>query len=867
MAVQQLSFQGINRAITDFATTGACEELINLRPTTGGLVPVKPFSTKIETFTGNKIFVHPISTGENYIAYSIPTRSPNTISFYWIDESGTSTNLYSLSQTTTGFTDDDIHFAYAGNYILFSINAGSDDSRYCKNIAFLWNGTTYTQVEAEAPDIVLAINENGGATKFEKIISTLDPSTITNDELADKLESIFNQIREENRYYCFAPFLIAVALKTRDGEILWTYRWCLYDPADALANASGYYATSSTVPTATDFWARYSEGYHVGVGAVGYHTIQYYGVRPTLTVHLDTTTWNESTSMIESVEVYTSMPTSHADTQAIAKGLEPVATYFYNGSEHVLVPKTQNVDYDLDSQLLYLQQSIPLSSLAEDDVTIDLDFGGNIQTANRTLEVDAGMVTRYGNILAYNARFHFYDSTAKTEFEMPQFTFSGSSSTAWDLHEVFILFNDGTKDQRLYLGTTLLLDENASLVLASSIRIKEITTQYYSSGDSLWHMRTYTMTESSTYNYSICIDGGTYEYYPVKKWTPSESPVTSIYTDEPSAINVTEQYNPFVFNVQHSYLAPGKVLDLQPQMVGISDVEFGFDPLNVFTNRGAYALRQGDGTVLYAGFTPPLSNLVSTSNSVSTESGTFFLAAGGLWSIVGRRAVLISDALSLGPHKYIRDCDGYINIRSEALSAPYQTPESQVTFEEFVSGAHLVYNRHRDELIISNPTHIYSYVLSLKYRQWFKITGRFTQDSIGGDISRSVRFYSGQFIGTVVDFSDETENTTTPVHLQSRPFSFTPSMYSHIHRVVSFIRGDLGEDEILIVALYGSDNLQDWKLLAYSDRTDVKFSQIRTPAAARSWRYYTICISGTIPTETDFGATMVEYIPVTRRIG
>ena len=105
------------------------------------------------------------------------------------------------------------------------------------------------------------------------------------------------------------------------------------------------------------------------------------------------------------------------------------------------------------------------------------------------------------------------------------------------------------------------------------------------------------------------------------------------------------------------------------------------------------------------------------------------------------------------------------------------------------------------------------------------------------------------------------------------------------------IRSELGFNEnlsyqadTLIVALYGSDNLQDWNLLTYSQRsgtvttttvdeqtvttrTPLKVSQVRTPSAARSWRYYTLCIGGRVQTDTDLGPTLVDYDNVIRRIG
>jgi hypothetical protein len=265
------------------------------------------------------------------------------------------------------------------------------------------------------------------------------------------------------------------------------------------------------------------------------------------------------------------------------------------------------------------------------------------------------------------------------------------------------------------------------------------------------------------------------------------------------------------------------------------------------------------------------------------------------------------------------------------------------------------------EIIITNDsTYDYSYVLSLKYRQWFKINATMKQDTVGSDIVITEKEYdnfelfiyytnataveeseiahaivdnapasaglvyatvyanihaqfengenyvetlthytedeirpiwealeslqpnplveyedyqcdiiSGDVLKDVYSLEDEQEGTQILLHLQSRPFSFA-YQYSHVHRIVAMIRANLvslttpGD---LTVALYGSDDLQDWHLVTYANRTNVKFSQIRTASTARSWRYYTVCIGGTCPDDTDFGPILVDYEPVIRRIG
>ena len=266
-----------------------------------------------------------------------------------------------------------------------------------------------------------------------------------------------------------------------------------------------------------------------------------------------------------------------------------------------------------------------------------------------------------------------------------------------------------------------------------------------------------------------------------------------------------------------------------------------------------------------------------------------------MWLLSGRRATLVSDALHLGPHKYIRSCPGYQKIAGGGASTPeYDVSAlvSQVTFEDFVRGvnggpkARLSFNRFRMEILVTNANYTYTYVLSLKYRQWFKLGRRLWQDEAGSDIASIPGATAGRI--SVVDLASEVTGSVL-VHLQTRPFSFGTA-YSHIHRIVALIRARLSGiySDKAVVGLYGSDDLQNWKLLSYAKRvgsstaeseggTEVTIdhplyvSQIRTSSSARSWRYYTVCVGGYVPAGTDFptdiGPVIVDYEPVIRRIG
>ena len=863
MPVNQLLFQGINRAISDYAGGGACEELINLRPTATGLVPVKPFSAQMSSILYDAVFVHQVGTGTNYIGAFIsgePETSIYQLGIRHISADGTQI-IQELGQPIyvgAYTTIDMVHFAAVGNDILISYKEGTVG----RSIPFRWEDGEYREIDAHIPfEFSADISVDGSPSMKYKTGQPVVNASTTTTQLRDIISSGLNAIQMDNQDYAFGAFIVAIAFKTTDGKTMWTGNWMLIDPTPI---AKAY--------TGEGFYDSSDDRFLVNTSSVSESSTKMLGQKYKITIG-QVSDWDEDTSMLKSVEIYTSRPELYVNLEDILK-----TTY---GDIYTSYAADRPIsDMGLEGQLLYHQKSIDLKDLLTADQEYTFKFGGDIQTTNDTLVVDAGRVTRYGNVISYNSRFHYFDSVANIELHLPYFSTKVASPSGLQV-DVFARYDDGAQDKTIYMGAVNLSATGSipdiPAIIAPSLNIKEVMLYWETTG---YYLYKFSMVESTTYNYSLNVTG-TYAEIESVSQTDEMADLEDIKIDqgrtweikrkEPDAINVTEQYNPFVFNVDHSYLAPGKVLDIQPQMAPIPDVPYGYDPLDVFTNRGVFALLQGSGNVLYGGF-QPIAPLVSEGkgSAVATNMGIFFLAADGMWMVSGRNATLVSDALSLGPHDFIRTCPGYQAIchpTTQITTTVYNIAdyESSIPFKTFVNGANLSYNRFRDEVIVSKTGKAYSYVLSLKYRQWFKIDKCLAQDVVGSDIART---------GTsVVSFATEADTASTKVllHLQSRPFSMG-YQYSHIYRTISMMRSKLVNGNKVVLALFGSDDLQEWKLLSYAGRvptgtTTVKVSQLRTPSAARSWRYYTITIGGWLPVDTDFGPFMVDINPVIRRIG
>ena len=906
MAAEHLSYSGINRSITDYAGSRACEELINLRPTSEGLIPVRPFSVKYASSSYSKVFVHHTTDGDKYIGVrKVPSSykviveligdTPTTL----FERTMTGSVTYEKTHKMDLYVEN-LFFAAAGNVILFSECAIDQYAPPMENVSFIWKGGSYQEMEANVPEVTLVTDDGAAVVKKSQECAHIVHDS-TEQDVVSSVENAMNAVQEIDPGLCLGPIVIATAFKTKDGNTFWTGNWKIYDPLQTIGTTSPPYEDDTTLASADvrdaydDFMDEHDHGYRItsNAQAIGVtneiNRLEFYGTNVKVTIGaLDGNSahasypnyWNKDSSVIESVEVYASRPVPYFDTESAYEGFRSVHVGNYYLT--ILLVQKEYENMELGGKQLYHQASIPMESLLNGSVDVELKFGGNLQVTNETLRVDAGAVTRYGKVLSYNSRFHYYDSVSRTKVGKPSFCglhqHSFSSSTTY----IFVRHSDESGTRLVYMGTTA-SDEGfdcADLTIAPSVNIAEVIlySKFTRNGAAMYRDAVCQMTASTAYNYSVgnlgdwrSTDGsGTKSEYEALI-TANKPPV--VETAEPAAINVTEQYNPFVFRVEHSYLAPGNVLDVVPQNFVVTDATYGREPLDVFTTQGIYALIQGSGDILYAWF-DPVSPMIADGRAVPTEMGIFFLSGGCLYLCAGHRTTLVSDALMAGPHKYVRSAGpngAYAKIAGSSGLVDMSGDVSAVTFETFAAGGRLSYNRFRQEVYVSNNTYSYSYVLSLKYRQWFKVDENLWQDEPASTIASRWSATSGI---DYLDLENEASSGSIKVHLQTRPFSMG-YQYAHIHRALSMIRAKLSTGDKAILHLYGSDDLQNWTLLAYASRSGsssgLYISQLRTPTAARSWRYYTICLTGQVPSagdfQTDVGPFVVDYSAVIRRLG
>ena len=709
MPANQIQFTGINRRITDYAQTGACEELINLRPTEAGLLPTKPHKTLFDDTDFLNMWTHNVGTDSLLI---VSRRVGNDLIFSRLVESGEWIEICRFGAY------DDVAVATLANILVFSDKTDLS----CK--AFRWNGTEYVQLsyEVNIPEIEV---EWGTLQVYESKMPTWDEEA----DFMTVVQPGFDAIQKQNKDVCFGNVLLAFNVKCKDGEEFWTTRWVAPDLLPTLrtdgpnvdCDAWGDRPYVSTID-GKQYALTLAMFYNVANSKV------FLAGAPLKVTLGQISSYDRESSMIEAINIYASKPKVCIDPK----------NYQYNSSTlstlHVMLAQPE----DLQKELLYFQKSVYMSELLVGDVEVNLEFGGDIQTTSATLNVDAGAVMRFGDMLSYNSRIHYYNSIAAVEATIPDISGGHTAHNVNLTTDVFGVYTLSTGTEKvLYLGQYTVpwgpsvssVDTSARLICSDS----RITRLFFRASAGICSVD---MSASERYNYSYNFSA---IIWPASSAVSSDlyALVDTAYTDyfsyeEPQDLNVSEQMNPFVFDVSHSYRFPGRILDVQIQLTEASDVAFGTHPLNVMTDDGVYALSQGNGEVLYGNITK-VNDLVATGGSASTKQGVFVLAAGGLWLIAGRHSTLVSEALNGGPHKYLRSNSDYQALANDLTGNLYNVADyvSQPEFRDYVMGATLSFDQWEDDLIVSNRQYAYSYVLSLKHRQWFKISERVSQSKAG----------------------------------------------------------------------------------------------------------------------------------------
>ena len=810
MPQKVLKFTGINRKVNEFQNTGACEELINLRPDIDGACrAVKDKEVYIEDAQYDLFVEHSWGDRANHIAVE------NGV-VKWMNTPDGSADLI-----TDEFRGKKVAISSAGHVLVV----------YCESkkqqAVFKFKDDEYKPYAISIPRIIgLDMEYEYNWQQPSKGVARADDTSVS--ALSEAFGKACSDFYNSKPNGLCGTAVIGCAYELDDGSEVWSTGFIVADATKIPSYDS---------PIVSD-----------DTGAV------VYGAR-TATLKLEFEGYEDAT--VKKVNIYASKP------------LFPYEVVDDGGltSQHAIVRKNLD-DLGLDNQIMYFQGSVEPNS---DTVSFKLDFG-IAQASNQLMRVLHSCNERVGESVSYNNRFHYYRcddnhiiqraTVSETNPTTPSYwicyvKFDGE----WKLLRDMYVFADGMKNDFIYPMAGVKQLAFVKGEMSNGFKVPYTDVFFVN------------MKNSDAYNYSYAFDVEvvtetlTEEQYgewhnAVQMWGyPVDKKV--LWKKEINAINVSAPYNPFVFPVEYSYSFGGEILDVCTSYLPISATEIGQYPVTVFTSAGIYAIAQGDSSSLYGNILPLQPHTIE-GKALSTPHGTFFVSSSSLFILSGRETANVSYVMNGEMEKNLKESESYKALCCNDAGALHSFAEmlSSMDFCDFLTDATLTYDQLNNEVIISNKYKTYSYVFNIDTKSYHKVAKTYLQSNSN---ARYV-LEDNDGIKSVVDMHTEKMSGQQNILLQSRPFALE-AFFTHIQRLILFVDAKLNAGQNLCFSVFASDNLSDWKCIISAQKKDTVLRQIRTNKAAKSYRDYVILINGTVGTDTDLAEIIADYTVVSRRLG
>lgn len=284
--------------------------------------------------------------------------------------------------------------------------------------------------------------------------------------------------------------------------------------------------------------------------------------------------------------------------------------------------------------------------------------------------------------------------------------------------------------------------------------------------------------------------------------------------DVPNKLYTSEVNNPFFFPVTGiNTIGTGNIIGICSAAKALSQGQFGQFPLYAFTDEGVWALEVSSSGGFSARQPITRDVCLSPDSIAQIDSAVLFATNRGIMLISGSQTQCISDVLS---------SPDYFNVESlpffKKNFIEFFHPECP--FLEYIRNCRIAYDYTNQRIIIFNPDKYYSYVYSLKTKQWGMWQSSLT--SVVNSYPEALAMICGQDESYLVDLAD-TDATSVRCLLVSRPLKFDgPDLLKTI--ATSIQRGILPKQNSrpglvtneMACVLYGTRDYQTWHLVGTS---------------------------------------------------
>lgn len=844
MSQISINLGGIVRNLPDNSVPdGSMQELINLRPRDGALRPVGPKASAASTATDVR-YIHRIND-ELYVIMG----TDGSYLKYWVYSAG-----YLVNTTITTFPkSEDMRFAGMKNTLVVSNNTTE------QTVVLLFDSSTYTYtVFDEFPDLLYNITRTAGSPASD---NGTDSTSLEGDWQA-ALSSTYVKIQKEKADEGFIT-----------GKILVRCVWELFDGTLIKPTIPKQLSTSELIVTGVPGVSTYDITW----------TYNYYNVTFSLSSVLDIAAIKSKyANIIQSVKIFITLPKSpetEIGERVTKTTTERVGWFIFKDKRTLTITYdvARLAEYIPDPMIneYFLLKEYKLSDLSTTPAVVDVDSLVDL-AMRQQLSSDNYTYHRLfaKSLFGYNERVFLgnikntlYSGTIGIEITDP------GSHQHMSEYEVAIEYEilTGEKETLTVLTPWVLRDTHTGTAGNPIYFVLGTANSYWGYPDARAKRARILIRQGGVIRHMdsiIGITGGFIElssnyilnfaYYKSIEVSqhfasmPVYTPVTgrTTYWDY-NRIQATEINNPFYFPAINSYrIGNSEILGMSSNARALSQGQFGQFPVICFTSEGIWTMNIGTGETLINTITPISREVCNNPESITPIDGAVvFTTAKGLFIISGTSVTELSEAAE---GDYQGKLSGNLNYEAVINNPilyqikPYICVASMVTY---ISGAKIAWDQSMKEIIVSNTVYPYSWIFSVTYKSWFKISQSWSQFVPDYPNTYGYNFPAG--IYTRSDMGNESAAGYPTVHFQTRPLKLAKSAFKKLHRLL--IQGYVNDASNFqfSIAVFGSPDLINWYLLNNYNTFSAK-SRLLVGRSTFSCRHYILIIGGNIDLEAYF---------------
>lgn len=888
METQIFNFKGINRHHSDHdVEDGWCDELINLRHKNGKLqrVGVKEKLYNLPANDYAKIWVHVLDEQTNYIGLT----GGGSLEYF---NEGTG----AVIQTIASSIDADSELTVLKRFIV----TNSVDST---NI-FLFRNSAYVYFDLSLVANCITVEFSSGALTTIKSGTTSTEQATNAESLKGKYYEYVNSHSTDG--YVTGSVMLRVAIKLFDGSYIF-HTLPYYVQAANLGtyikkvNPKYSFAFESGKITANAYFYPELFGENIAFDdltkIISSICIFATKAEPLYDISKvdddDLTTWLPGTSATKFL----------GDVLPVADGFQKLqeSTSFYKVGNVVLssmIPAQIGLGYysvvDMDWKGFY-QNYATRETLPVDNFTWHKLFGQIAYNYNSRL-ILGNTRQRFGNSrinirMGTGAKYQFWTGTAYETYEGGDYdseglyaivsidSTQGVKKVVFQIYTYSVLFKSGTaikaciinslsgypdyrassldfwlKYSGAYykIGTKSLFPDSTN----NFAYIKETTfdasntaiTFDTTTGVELLFTAHHKKSVDSNYN-------GLVLPFILQSLTPENNlPTSDNEILDSNRVQMSELDNPFIFPSKYSYqVGTGAITNIAANTEPISTGQFGEYPLQIFTEKGIWAMSQGDGDVLFSAIIPVSGDIAIKNGVLGLSAGVVFRTADKLFLLRGKEVTEISVLVDGAPN-YFMQTDSYLNVfLNDVRLCQIAYAMSGIEFNQYLDGAIIGFDKYNNELIVSNYERTWSYVFNFESGFWYKINRR-----IYGLINNYPELYSKEIDG-IYNLSSESDTGANKTLLITRPIKLGTHGFKTIYRSVlrSYLRHESGT--YLGFYVYASNDAKTWQFVTgrnsvTGDSVDQLLS--RLPSMAK---YYIFVVASDCLTKSYICSLEVDF--------